>query len=496
MAERTLLRAVLEQRGWLSWPVFEMHFTSAARRVAEQMAVAQMSISQATFKRWLSGDRDPRSLAGVVLEEMLGVETELLFRPAASHDVVLPRPLHLSSRAAALALDTRWATSLLSPSAPAAGVDGAWRLDGMGLFDGTSVAVQTYEATELTSGLIGIGPEDHPHLRSFVRPLRRALVLGSVGTGPGAGLYVLDAAHARRHLAVDRPVETLPIPAAYRVDDLTYALLWALINLDDGLSADDDALHAETPGLEQHLTKPRSAVARAAVPELSTVGAAWLGSRLCARHALGQLPEHCEPWALWNRDSRGEEAAAWLFFRHQHEFVRAARDRISGDRAPLGSAFCVPAAVAKDSPRYERILLFLAVAWMELRGLVTWVCAEPEYAQADGVVLVPGQRAVVTNWLRTNDVCQVDVTDRKARVRGYEDAVDHARTHTVADGATQPERLRALADYLELDWPWLNRRCRELGEYGAVDMLRPRSRLITLDEVDHVLDFVGNIGST
>ena len=475
--------------------MFEMHFTSAARRVAEQTAAAQMSISQATFKRWLSGERDPRSLAGVVLEEMLGVETELLFRPAASHDVVLPRPLHLSSRAAALALDTRWGTSLLSPSAPAAGVDGAWRLDGLGLFDGTSVAVQTYEATELSGGLVGIGPEDHPHLRSFVRPLRRALVLGSLGAGHGTGLYVLDAAHARRHLSVERPAEMLPIPAAYRLDDLTYGILWALTNLDDGLSTDDDVLHAETPGLDEHLSKPRSAVARAAVPDLSAVGVAWLGSWLCARHALRQLPDRSAPWALWNRDSRGEEAAGWLFFRHRHQFVRDAQRRIAGGSAPLGSAFCVPPAVVKDSPRYERILLFLAIAWMELRGVVGWVCAEAEYALVDGVLLVPGQRAVVTNWLRTTDVCQVDVTERKARLRGYDEAVNHARTHSVADGATPSARLRALAEYLELDWSWLTRRCHELSVYPAVDMLRPRSRLITLDEVDQVFDFVGNIDS-
>jgi hypothetical protein len=493
MAERTLLRAVLEQRGWLSWSVFEMHFSSAAQRVAEKTAAAQMSISQATFKRWLNGERDPRSLAGVVLEEMLGVETELLFRPAASRDVVLPRPLQLSTRAAALALDTRWGNSLLSPSAPAAGVDGSWRLDGLGLFDGTSVAVQTYEATELDGGLVGIGPEDYPHLRSFVRPLRRGLVLASVTTNEGAGLYLLDAAHARQYLAIDRPIDLLTIPIAYRIDDLTYGLLWAFLNLDDGLSADDEALYDAEPGLAHQAGKPLAAVARAALPELSGVGTAWLGSGFCARHALRQLPQRLEPWVLWQRESRGEEAAAWLFFRHQHSFLREITERLEDGQAPLGGAFCVPAAVVKDSPRYERILLFLAIAWLELRGLPIWVCAEPEYAAVDGFVLVPEELAVVGNWLRTQDVCQVDVTSRRARVRGYADAVEHARAHSVTEGRNPAARLRALAEYLDLEWPWLVRRCRELGEYGTVDMLRPRSRLITLDEIDQALDFVGRI---
>jgi hypothetical protein len=500
MAHRTLLRAVLEQRGWLSWAVFEEHFTSAARRVSDKKGFTQMSISQSTFKRWLSGEHDPRSLAGVVLEEMLGVETELLFRPAPSRDVELPRPLHLSSRVAALALDARWGNSTLCPTSPAAGVDGTWQLDGLGLFDGTSVAVQTYEAVELPDDVVAIGPEDYPHLRAFVRPLRRALVLGSLGANHGTGLYALDAVYARRHLSIEQPVEMLPIPAAYRLDDLTFGILWALINIDDGLSADDHLLRAEVPGLQEYLSRPLSALARSAVPGLSSIGSAYLGSRLCAEHAIRQLHEHgettgpgdsSESLVLWNRDSRGEEAAGWLFFRHQHRFVAEA---VRHGQAPLGSAFCVPETAVKDSPPYERVLLFLAIAWMEMRGLTAWVCREQEYAGIDGHVLVPGQRAVVTNWLRTPDVWHVDTTDRKSRLRAYGQAVDHARTHSVTEGATTTARLRALADYLELDWPWLTRRCRELGAYGTVDMLRPHSRQITLDELDLVLDFVGRIG--
>ncbi|MFI5952391.1 hypothetical protein [Cryptosporangium sp. NPDC051539] len=488
MAERTLLRAVLEQRGWVSWPVFEMQFSDAARRVAERTAAAPMSISQATFKRWLSGERDPRSLAGVVLEEMLGVETELLFRPAPSHDVVLPRPLGLSSRAAALALDARWGNSLLWPSSPAAGVDGSWRMDGLGLFDGTTVAVQAYEASALPGDLVGIGPDDVAHLRTFVRPLRRGLVLAALS---GAGLYALDAAHVRRYLAVDRPEDVLPIPAAYRLDDLTYGLIWALTNLDDGLSADDAALRRAAADLDGAADRPLSAVARAALPGLSGVGAAWLGSRCCARHAVRWLPDEIGTWALWNRECRGEEAASWLFFRHQHALLRQAAHRASDGVA----AFCVPAAAVKGSPGFERLLLFLAVAWAECAGVPALVCTEPEYAQIDGFLLVPGRRAVVTNWLRVPDVCQVDVTDRKAQLRAYTDAVEHARAHTVATGPTPGRRLRALADYLQLDWSWLVRRARELSEYGLVDMLHARSRLLTLSQADSVLAFLGKLDS-
>ncbi|GAA0276738.1 hypothetical protein [Cryptosporangium japonicum] len=488
MAERTLLRAVLDQRGWASWPVFEMHFGDAARRVAERTAAAPMSISQATFKRWLSGERDPRSLAGVVLEEMLGVETELLFRPAPSHDVVLPRPLGLSERAAALALDARWGNSLLFPTSPAAGVDGSWRMDGLGLFDGTAIAVQAYQGIALTDDLVGIGGEDHAHLRSFTRPLRPALVLAALHAPAGTGLYATDAAHVRRQLTLDRPGDALPIPAAYRLDDLTYGLTWALTNLDEGLCADDAALRAGAADLDAQLARPLTAVARAALPGLSSVGATWLGSRHCARHTARRLPADPDTLAFWHRECRGEESAARLFFRHG---VLAEGLRRTGGRAV--AAHCLPEAAVKDSPGFERLLLFASIALTESHGVPTWVCTEPEYSQVDEFTLVPGRRAVVGNWLRTPDVCQVDVTDRKAALRTYADAVDHARAHTVATGTTPVARLRALVDYLDLDWPWAIRRARELSEYGLADMLRPRSRLLTLSQADRVLAFLGKL---
>jgi len=489
-----LLRAVLEQRGWLSWAVFDVHFMSTARQVSPT-GQPRVSSSLTSYKRWLSGENLPRGEAAVVLEAMLGVEIELLFRPAPVRDAPVPRPLHLSSRAEALTLDTRYTNSTLFPTSPTAGVDGLWRLDGRELFEGTTVAVQMYEAVALPDDVVAILSEDYPHLRNFVRPLRRGLLLGSLGAGLSEGPFLLDAAYARRHLAVDQPVEMLPIPTAYRVDDLTFAIVWALTLLDDGLSADDSVLHTEEQGLEQYLSKPLSAGPRSLAPDLSQVGAAWLGSRFCSEHALRQLGCGGEPGALWNREQTGEEASMRLFFRHQHHFIVEARQRLAGESGTVGSAHCIPEAVVKDSPSYERILLFLAIAWMEMHGLVAWVCSEPEYSQMDGLVLVPGRQAVISNWLRTPDIWFADVTDRKSRIRAYSQAVDHARMHSVIEGATAPERLHALADYLELDWSWLARRCRELGGYGTVDMLRPRSRLLTLTELDRVLDFVGGFSA-
>ncbi|WP_165942532.1 hypothetical protein [Micromonospora sp. KC721] len=41
-------------------------------------------------------------------------------------------------------------------------------------------------------------------------------------------------------------------------------------------------------------------------------------------------------------------------------------------------------------------------------------------------------------------------------------------------------RLRHLADYLNLDWHWLQSRCADLGQYGLAGLAEPCSRLLSL----------------
>lgn len=493
MRPPTLLRVLLEKQGWSSWTAFETHFARAAQQAAQEFGnhrLNGLTISNTTFKRWLSGDQIPRGDARMVLEFMLGVTAEQLLQPAPTHEVVTPRAPHRSSLASALALDSAWATSALAPASPAPGMDGVWRLSGIDLFDGTSVAVQMYEASALDDVVL-IGPEDHPHLTAFVKPARRALVLGSLGADGGAGLYVLDAAYARRHLAVDRPVDTLPIPRAYGIDDLTYGIVWAMLNVDDGLLADDHALESERQDLDHQLAKRRSAVARSAAPELSAIGSSWLGSFFCSLYSHRHLPQSACPPLSWSREQRGEEAAPLLFFRHLHDSLERTGDAHARGGEPCGHAFCVPETVVKESERYERTLLFLAVALLEKHGITAWICREPEYAQIDAFALIPGERAIVSNWLRADGIWQVEATNRRSEVHTYGQAIEHARKHTVAPGATPARRLRALADYLDLDWSWLVRRCNELAQYGIWGMLRPRSRLLSLDALDATLRFVG-----
>ncbi|MFF7644103.1 hypothetical protein [Streptomyces canus] len=487
----------------MSWGRFEGLYAAAAKRVAARVGGTPVSVSRSTYMRWIAGESTPEGLAQQVLEELFGIGFELLMGPAPDRELELPSVLSVTSRAAAMLVDSKWSTSMLYPTAPVAGVDGSWYFDGVDLLDPTSVAVQLYEAMDHPyDDVVAIGPADYPHVRQFVRPTRRALLLAFVqerrnGVGEG-GLYLLDAAHARRLLAPERPVEMLPIPSAFRLDDLTFGLVHGLVSADNALSADDQLLDAEEQGLEQLLQRERTVYAREMVPGLSQVGAAWLGSRFCSRHALRWLTKSEAPSALWSRAQIGEEALPLLLFRQQHQFIGEFTKLAAGRVEQPGVVLCVPEDVVAASPLYQRIMFFLALAWLEMRGLVTSVCGDPEYAKIDEFVLVPGEQAVLGTWMRAKDnIWSADVAVRKAQVRDFDLAVRHARAHSVTQGASSHTRLRAAVEYLGLEqiWDTFPQRCAELGAYGTVDMLQARSRLIALDEVDRALRYIGGLGS-
>lgn len=491
----TLLRVLLERLNWAKFAVFDVQFTLAARRAAKEYGngrLGSVSVSRITFKRWLAGTQSPQGDAATVLAFMLGVEVELLLQRVPSREVVPARLPHGASLAAARTLDALWPSSSLSPTESAPGTGGLWYLDGLRIFDGTAVPVQMYEAST-QDDVVSIAVEDNPHLRGFVQPARRALLLASLGASGGEGLFVLDSARARSQLDAD-PGEMLPVPRPYGLDDLTFGILWAMLNLEDSLLADDHILDSEQAELAHHLARPRSAVARSAVPELSRVGAAWLGSYFCTLHVNRHLGEETDPPFFWTREQTGEEGAAWLFFRHKHLHLTHTLARYAGSSVRPGHAFCIPETAVKDSEPYERILLFLTVTLMEMHGFTVWICAEEEYSQIDEFVLAPSQRVIVANWLRSDGIWQVDNTEQRSQVRTYTQAIEHARAHSVIAGPTSEHRLRALADYLAIDWSWLVRRCHELGTYGSSGMLRPRSRLLSMDKLDEVLRFVGGLG--
>jgi hypothetical protein len=65
-----------------------------------------------------------------------------------------------------------------------------------------------------------------------------------------------------------------------------------------------------------------------------------------------------------------------------------------------------------------------------------------------------------------------------------------ATAHSVITAPTSHRRLRALADYLDIDWPWLVDRCRELGECGCAGLAQPRSRHLSTTGVDRACGYL------
>jgi hypothetical protein len=99
----------------------------------------------------------------------------------------------------------------------------------------------------------------------------------------------------------------------------------------------------------------------------------------------------------------------------------------------------------------------------------------------------------VANWVRTEALWRADTTTARADLRGYHETFNEASERNLLHGSDSEERLRILADYLGLDWHWLVHRCRALGECGVSSLIRPRSRLISVDALDDVLRFLGTL---
>src|SRR5271170_501524 len=62
---------------------------------------------------------------------------------------------------------------------------------------------------------------------------------------------------------------------------------------------------------------------------------------------------------------------------------------------------------------------------------------------------------------------------------------------SVIEADTPAARLQALARYLDVDWAWIQRRCRSLARAGTAGLLRPRSRLISTVGVDTACSYLG-----
>ncbi|MEU3046773.1 transcriptional regulator, XRE family protein [Streptomyces sp. NPDC006984] len=495
MPRPTLFRALLMERRWDRWSAFCLRFEQAARELAKEInapRLATITVPRRSFDRWAKGDWQgvPRPDTLLILERLFGVPSEDLFSPA-------PETLHLQAPSpdrdglnASLTITENWSTSRLFM--PAGELPGSWEMVGRQALDGTASAVAFRPA--IRSGSIAqVDVTGTDALDRFLRSPRRGLLVGVDERDSTPQLFVIDAANARRARATTPGRSVIELPAAHMLDDLTYGLLWSLVQFDDGLLADDSALDQEQPALDTYLALPRSAPSRMAMPDLTTAGTQWLGSSFCAQHIMRRLDGLTEPPVFWTREQTGEQAAAWLWFQHKIDYLRTLSSRFPNGAAPMSRAFCIPESEVRRSDQYERILLLLAISLMELQGIRVDVLPDPEYSEMDGFALIPEQRAVVANWTRTEAIWAVDTVAQRPALRGFREAAGEAQAHSVTRGPDPQTRLRALAGYLEIDWTWLVGRCRELRECGTASIVRPRSRHLSVEALDEVFHFFGSL---
>ncbi|MBO4209415.1 helix-turn-helix domain-containing protein [Micromonospora echinofusca] len=403
------------------------------------------------------------------------------------------------SRAADICLPTRrqpppseTSLSLLDPAS--AGecfgsqtlANGLWAPAGR-FFPGLAIPAHVHNATSDGDQVLATVPAGY-HDAPLLRGPHRGLVIGRTEADQGVRLFGLDARHARRRLAHAGPGARLPIPHAYQLDELVLALLWAMSNLDEALLADDALIERATSELGVYERMSRSAVSRDLAADMTDVGMMWLGSAFCARHIRRHADAFIDSPVYWTREQRGEEASTWLLFTHKQKYLQAT-EVDPGHPGPV-RVFCIPRTAVDDSPRGERILLLLAVALIESHGIEVVITDEPEYAGTQGFVTDRDRHAVIATWVGAQGIWYVDVTDDRRTIRGYDDDAQHAAGRSIIAAAASPQRLRALADHLELDWKTLAQRCRDLADRGCAAVVQPRSRHLSTDGVDRACRYL------
>ncbi|MEV6695297.1 XRE family transcriptional regulator [Micromonospora sp. NPDC051196] len=357
-------------------------------------------------------------------------------------------------------------------------------------FPGTTIDVEVYPAVDDGRVLATISRGDIEQL--WRRSVQRRLILGHVGASERAGVFALDSRRAYRHLVDAGRGARLLIPRVYQLDAITAGVLWAVANLDLSLLLDDARLEAAHTATSAFRDMTRSAASRDIAGDLDPPSRLWLGSVFCADHIRRHYHVLSDMPVYWTREQRGEEASTWLLFSHKLRYLRESAERFRRASQPTTRMFCLPAQAVAASSISERILLLLAMALMESLGIRTAVTDDPEYAALPGLVM-DKQRAIQATWIRADGLWHVDVTDHRGTIAAYRDALGHVQAHSATADNTPARRLRQLAEYLHLDWRWLQRRCADLGQYGFAGLAEPRSRLLSLDGVDQACRFIGTL---
>ncbi len=358
-------------------------------------------------------------------------------------------------------------------------------------FAGTDLEVRILPATSDGRVLVQLPPDFDND--AFVTRNRRGLLVGAVPEPAADNLYGLDTRHAKRKLVGLASGSRLLIPTAYLLDEITVGLLWATANFDEALLNDDRILFEYSTQLGHLGGLKHSAAGWSLARGISATSAMWLGSEFCAQHILRNVGELVDIPNFWTREKHGEEASAWLLFAHKYTYLEQLHKRFPEG---MTRSFCVPESAVSTSTTSERILMLLAAALMESFDIQCLVTSEPEYSTVDGFVLDSDRLAIVANWVGTEGLWFVDVTETRSAVREYTDANGYVRAHSTIAASTPPARLQALAAYLGLGWRSITRRCAELAEYGLAGIAEPRSRHLSLSGADRACRYLGRLSTT
>lgn len=359
------------------------------------------------------------------------------------------------------------------------------------LFAGSSVPAMVLPAAARERIMVDVPIQRG--INHFIRRPEHTLVIGRAGCGERTRLYAADTRHVRSKLRHHDDIVRLPIPTAYVLDELTLGLIWAIANLDDSLLDDDAELYAAHGQLTDLDKLNRSAAGRDLVADLTPLSQAWLGSDFCARHITRNSAMLSETPMFWTCEQRGEEVSGWLFFSHKFEYLKASTrglDDSSTDKPTR--AFCIPSEAVAASGAPERMLMLLSAGLMESFGIKIQVCADEDYTHVEGFVS-DGRKAILANWVDSDSLWHVDVTSQRSALTAFDDAAQYAVSHSVTDGTSPEDRLKAFAGYLQLDWPAVTRRCAELGRYGLEGLMTPRSRLLSVAGAERACQFMGRL---
>ncbi|MFD3743063.1 multiprotein-bridging factor 1 family protein [Nocardia sp. NPDC058633] len=322
--------------------------------------------------------------------------------------------------------------------------------------------------------------------RAFVARRRsRGLVVGVVERGDRTQFFALATDRLR---SASIPNDAVHLPQAYELDDFAMGLLWAVTNLDDAL-LDDDASLAESAAELEAGAHAGEALGRSYSHDLSRVSLMWLGSSYCARHILGNTESFSATPQYWTAERSGEAACGWLLFRHKLDYLqRTARMATGSIRSKR--TFCLPTDYVAGLELPDRILLLLSVSLMESFGIQVVISVDDDLASVPGFVLDGGGCAILANWVNTDRIWQVDVCRDPPAIREFASAIGHSVDNDLLGVGEPHDRLRTLAEYLGIDWPWFRTRCRGFAAVGVAGFVRPRSRLLSLDGVERACSFL------